>query len=147
MYYIKSNGELSKISIKELTSSIEKTYRFYDNRSLIKNTSYVIIVSLLLLLTIFFINKRTKRLRKLSFLENGIKYRGKYVELDPMAISIIQYAFKGDVPFSTISNMLNKPHLSKIQNERIKNNMIIEINLKLHVLTGISQDFFSCFQV
>ena len=141
LYYINSNGKLSKISITELTSSIEKTNRFYDNRSLTKNTSFVIIVFLLFPLTIFFINKRMKRLRKLSFLENGIKYRGKYVELDPMAISIIQLAFKGDVQFSTISNILKKPHLSKIQNERIKNKMIIEINLKLHVLTGISQDF------
>ena len=141
LYYVNSSGELSNILFTDLTSSIEKTIRFYENRSRIKNTSYVIIVLLLFLLTMFFIHKRTNRLRKLLFLENGIKYRGKYVELDPMAISIIQYAFKGDVPFSTISNMLNKPHLSKIQNERIKNKMITEINLKLHVLTGISQDF------
>jgi hypothetical protein len=141
LYYVNSSGELSNILFTDLTSSIEKTIRFYENRSRIKNTSYVIIVLLLFLLTMFFIHKRTNRLRKLLFLENGIKYRGKYVELDPMAISIIQYAFKGDVPFSIISNMLNKPHLSKIQNERIKNKMITEINLKLHVLTGISQDF------
>lgn len=140
LYYINLNGDLSKIFISNLTSREEGNNRFYTN-SLFNNKTYALIAFLLFLLSLAFIVKYISNLQKLAFLANGIKYMRKYVEVDSVGISIIQLAIKGEVEFSTISKLTNKPHLSKIQNERNKNKLLNEINLKIKVLTGSNHDF------
>ena len=47
----------------------------------------------------------------------------------------------GHVDLSYIYDLVKKEHLSKIQNERIKNQYLEEINFQMKVLTGIKSDF------
>lgn len=141
VYYINLNGDLSRIPLSLLTSAIETKSKFYYNSKLRKQIIYTVVFSLIFLIVLFIFNRYQKNQRKIALLDNGVKYRGKYVEMNPLAISIIQLAIKSDVEFSTLHELVKKPHLSKIQNERIKNKFINEINIKLKVLTGLKDDF------
>ena len=46
-----------------------------------------------------------------------------------------------EAELSKVYDLVQKNHLSKIQNERIKNQFVDQINMKLSVLTGKKEDF------
>jgi hypothetical protein len=73
--------------------------------------------------------------------KNGLKYKSKFVQLDGVAIAIIELVIIKEVEFSVITELVRKEHLSKIQNERNRNQYLEDINLKIKLLTGFKSDF------
>jgi hypothetical protein len=76
----------------------------------------------------------------LVILENGLKYKSKFVELDSMALTILKRALKKEVEFTEIFAIVSKNHLSKIQNERVRNQYIDKINTQIKWLLGSNND-------
>ena len=74
-------------------------------------------------------------------LENGIRFKNKFIELEELSIAIIKMVERKEAELSKVYDLVQKNHLSKIQNERIKNQFIDQINMKLSVLTGKKEDF------
>ena len=96
---------------------------------------------IILLIVLLFIAKRYANSKTLKLLDNGVRYKNKFIELDNLSISIIKMVEPQDIELSKVFNLVKKDHLSKIQNERIKNQYIDQINLQLSVLTGRKEDF------
>ena len=90
---------------------------------------------------IFLIRKYIKIRDAIEVLENGLRYKGKFVELDETGLSIIKSALNKEMDLAEIKQIVQKEHLSKIQNERIKNQYIAQINTQVKILTGINKNF------
>ena len=73
--------------------------------------------------------------------KNGLKYKSKFIQLDSVAISIIELVIIKEVEFSVITELVRKEHLSKIQNERNRNQYLEDINQKIKLLTGFKSNF------
>ena len=73
--------------------------------------------------------------------KNGLKYKSKFIQLDSVAISIIELVIIKEVAFSVITELVRKEHLSKIQNERNRNQYLEDINQKIKFLTGFKSNF------
>ena len=140
IYYVNTQGILTKIPLAELTKRVKQVSDFYkkDNNNLVL---YSIILGVIFIASIYFSKEYLKRKNKLILLENGIKYRSKFAELSAISISIIRLAYKGDIEYAALYELTKKSHLSKIQNERIKNSLINDINIKTMALTGLKEDF------
>ena len=65
----------------------------------------------------------------------------KFIELDSLAISILITVIKEEMAFSKVYDIVSKEHLSKIQNDRNRNEIIAHINFKVKELTNIKSDF------
>ena len=98
-------------------------------------------VFIIILVVIFYLAKRYANAKTIKLLDNGVRFKNKFIELDSLSIAIIKMVEPQDIELSKVYNLVKKDHLSKIQNERIKNQYIDQINLQLSVLTGIKEDF------
>ena len=85
--------------------------------------------------------KYIKRRDVIGILENGLRYRGRFVELDEIGLSIIKRALNKEMALTEVKKLVQKEHLSAIQNERIKNQYIAQINTQIKILTGINKNF------
>tara|TARA_B100000787_G_C16197623_1_gene302103 strand:- start:4967 stop:6292 length:1326 start_codon:yes stop_codon:yes gene_type:complete len=141
VYFVDSfQGNVAKVSITELTKEIEEITQFHHK----DHTLFTILIVLsffILFVIIFYFLKYKEKNRTLELLENGIKFKNKFIELEPLSISIIKMVKLKDIELSKVYDLVKKDQLSKIQNERIKNQFIDQINLKLAVLTGKKEDF------
>ena len=54
---------------------------------------------------------------------------------------ILNTVIKEEMEFSKVYDIVSKDHLSKIQNDRNRNEIIAHINFKLKELTNIKSDF------
>jgi len=140
LYYLNDSGKINKIAVKEITKNPIIISKFYDTQNI---TEKILLASgfIILLIVLFFIAKRYANSKTLKLLDNGVRYKNKFIELDSLSISIIKMVEPQDIELSKVFNLVKKEHLSKIQNERIKNQYIDQINLQLSVLTGIKEDF------
>ncbi|MDA8957160.1 hypothetical protein N9H31_01270, partial [bacterium] len=140
VYYINKKRMVSKIQLKEITKDIYNKDTFYskNNTVLIFLITLIIIMGLSALLYYF---KRFQKDKKIQLLENGIQFKNKFIDLDSLSISLIKVISKKDMDFSEVMDIVSQDHLSKMQNERIRNQMITQINLKLKVITKNSNDF------
>ena len=131
---------VSKIQLKEITKDIYNKDTFYskNNTVLIFLITLIIIMGLSALLYYF---RRFQKDKKIQLLENGIQFKNKFIDLDSLSISLIKVISKKDMDFSEVMDIVSQDHLSKMQNERIRNQMITQINLKLKVITKNSNDF------
>lgn len=140
LYFLTNKGKVRKVALKAITNKILKTTSFYK-----KENSYNYFLKSLgvvfLCFSFFAGYKYLKPINSIVVLENGLKYKSKFIELDNSAISILKIALKKEVEFSEINKLVRKEHLSKIQNERRRNQYIEQINLKIKVLTGCENDF------
>jgi hypothetical protein len=130
---------LKKVALKDITSKIEQITALYDTK---KTVVYLLISFGLVFLCIAFfgIYRYIKSRNSLVILENGLKYKSKFVELDSMALTILKRALKKEVEFTEIFAIVSKNHLSKIQNERVRNQYIDKINTQIKWLLGSNND-------
>jgi len=140
VYYLNGKGKISKIALSELTKETELVTKFYDTQNI---TEKIILASvfIIILVVIFYVAKRYANAKTIKLLDNGIRFKNKFIELDSLSIAIVKMVEPQDIELSKVYNLVKKDHLSKIQNERIKNQYIDQINLQLSVLTGIKEDF------
>ena len=87
------------------------------------------------------VRKYLRRRDVIEILENGLRYKGRFVELDEIGLSIIKSALNKEINLAEVKQLVQKEHLSAIQNERIKNQYIAQINTQIKVLTGINKNF------
>ena len=140
VYFIDESKNVNKVALNEITKEPIIVSKFYDTQNI---TEKILLASgfIILLIVLFFIAKRYANSKTLKLLDNGVRYKNKFIELDNLSISIIKMVEPQDIELSKVFNLVKKDHLSKIQNERIKNQYIDQINLQLSVLTGIKEDF------
>ena len=141
VYYINTKGKVSKVSLKEITNEIEHISEFYFNKNKILTPLIILIIISLILYFGILIYRKNNKLHKLQLLTNGISYNNKFIELDGLAISILRTVIKEEMEFSKVYDIVSKEHLSKIQNDRNRNEIIAHINFKLKELTNIKSDF------
>ena len=140
VYFLNAKGKINKIALSKLTKETEVITKFYETQNI---TEKIILASvfIILLVVIFYVAKRYANAKTIKLLDNGVRFKNKFIELDSLSIAIIKMVEPQDIELSKVYNLVKKDHLSKIQNERIKNKYIDQINLQLSVLTGIKEDF------
>ena len=141
VYYINTKGKVSKVSLKEITNDIEHVSEFYFNKNRILTPLILVVIILLLLYAGSLIYRKNRKNLKLQLIANGITYNNKFIELDRLAVSILKTVLKEEMEFSKVYDIVSKEHLSKIQNDRNRNEIIAHINFKLKELTNIKSDF------
>jgi len=140
VYFLDDLGNINKISITELTKEVEEITAFYKNQNFLQIVLIVTFFSIVFFI-IFYSFKEYENNKKLKLLENGIRFKNKFIELEELSIAIIRMVEREEAELSKVYDLVKKNHLSKIQNERIKNQFIDQINMKLSVLTGEKEDF------
>ena len=140
VYFLDDLGNINKISITELTKEVEEITVFYKNQNFLQIVLIVAFFSIVFFI-IFYSYKEYENNKKLKLLENGIRFKNKFIELEELSIAIIRMVERKEAELSKVYDLVQKNHLSKIQNERIKNQFIDQINMKLSVLTGKKEDF------
>ena len=140
VYFLDDSGNINKISITELTKEVEEITVFYKNQNFLQIVLIVTFFSIVFFI-IFYSYKEYENNKKLKLLENGIRFKNKFIELEELSIAIIRMVEREEAELSKVYDLVKKNHLSKIQNERIKNQFIDQINMKLSVLTGEKEDF------
>ena len=140
LYYIDKKGVVKKVGFKTLTNKVLKTTTFYKEE---KNYNSLLISLGFVFLCFLFIGiyEYLKSRNAIVISKNGLKYKSKFVQLDSVAISIIELVIIKEVAFSVITELVRKEHLSKIQNERNRNQYLEDINLKIKLLTGFKTNF------
>ena len=140
VYFLDDLGNINKIPITELTKEVEGITVFYQKQNFLQIVLIVTFFSIVFFI-IFYSYKEYKNNKKLKLLENGIRFKNKFIELEELSIAIIRMVEREEAELSKVYDLVKKNHLSKIQNERIKNQFIDQINMKLSVLTGEKEDF------
>ena len=140
LYYISKKGIVEKIAFNNVSNKVLETTTFY-NKNKNYNSLLISVGFVFLCFLIIAIYEYLKLRNSLVISKNGLKYKSKFVQLDSVAISIIELVTIKEVEFSVITALVRKEHLSKIQNERIRNQYIEDINLKIKLLTGFKNNF------
>lgn len=139
LYYLNKKGIVKKVPFKTLTNKVLKTTAFYEKES----SSNPVLISIGFIFLCFFavlIYEYLKLRNSIVISKKGLKYKSKFVKLDSVAISIFEMVIKKEVEFSDITKLVRKEHLSKIQNERNRNQYLEDINLQIKLLTGYKSD-------
>ena len=139
LYYLNTKGVVKKATLKAITDKVSKTTSLYTKE---RTPLYLLIIfaGIFLCLTFFVIHRYLKSRNSFEILENGLKFKSKFVELDSLALSILKMSFKKEIEFTEIYDLVSKQHLSKIQNERVRNQYIDKINMQIKWLTGSKSD-------
>ena len=140
LYYIDKMGVVKKVAFKTLSNKVIKTTTFYkkknSNNPLLISAGFVFLCFLLIV-----IYEYLKVRNAIVISKNGLKYKSKFIQLDSVAISIIELVIIKELEFSVITKLVRKEHLSKIQNERNRNQYLEDINQKIKLLTGFKSNF------
>ena len=140
LYYIDKMGVVKKVAFKTLSNKVLKTTTFYKKKN--GYNSLLISVGFVFLCFLFIgIYMYLKVRNAIVISKNGLKYKSKFIQLDSVAISIIELVIIKEVAFSVITELVRKEHLSKIQNERNRNQYLEDINQKIKFLTGFKSNF------
>ena len=140
LYYLNKKGIVKKVAFKTLSNKILKTTAFYQKKkgygSLLISVGFVFLCFLFIGIYMYL-----KVRNAIVISKNGLKYKSKFIQLDSVAISIIELVIIKEVAFSVITELVRKEHLSKIQNERNRNQYLEDINQKIKFLTGFKSNF------
>ena len=140
LYYIDKMGIVKKVAFKTLSNKVLKTTTFYKKKNgynpFLISAGFVFLCFLLIV-----IYEYLKLRNAIVISKNGLKYKTKFIQLDSVAISIIELVIIKELEFSVITELVRKEHLSKIQNERNRNQYLEDINLKIKLLTGFKSNF------
>ena len=140
LYYVTIEGKVKKIKLSALTKTVSETSKFYKKSN--SKSYYLIVAVLVFIFYVLFLTRKYVKIRDaIEILENGLRFKGKFVELDETGLSIIKRALNKEMDLAEIKQLVQKEHLSKIQNERIKNQYIAQINTQVKILTGINKNF------
>ena len=140
LYYLNKKGIVKKVAFKTLSNKILKTTAFYQKEKGY-NSLFISVGFVFLCFLLIGIYEYLKVRNAMVISKNGLKYKSKFIQLDSVAISIIELVIIKEVEFSVITELVRKEHLSKIQNERNRNQYLEDINLKIKLLTGFKSNF------
>ncbi|MGI9531317.1 hypothetical protein [Lutimonas sp.] len=143
MVLINKTGSYLTITDEEsFFGTIEKEEKFYKNTSywFTRILLYTVVLSFIILM--FLISKqRLIKMNKLQLLDNGIKYKNKFSEIEPESMAILKLLLKNkEVPSSEILKIVEKQQYSPAHNERIKVQKINDINIKIATLLGTKEN-------
>jgi hypothetical protein len=140
LYYLNKKGVVKKVAFKTLSNKVLKTTAFYQKKkgynSLLISVGFVFLCFLLI-----GIYEYLKVRNVMVISKKGLKYKSKFIQVDSVALSIIELVIIKEVEFSVITELVRKEHLSKIQNERNRNQYLEDINQKIKLLTGFKSNF------
>jgi hypothetical protein len=140
LYYIDKMGVVKKVAFKTLSNKVIKTTTFYEKKN--SNNPFLISAGFVFLCFLLIVIYEYLKLRNAIVIsKNGLKYKSKFIQLDSVAISIIELVIIKELEFSVITKLVRKEHLSKIQNERNRNQYLEDINQKIKLLTGFKSNF------
>ena len=140
LYYIDKMGVVKKVAFKTLSNKVLKTTTFYEKKN--SNNPFLISAGFVFLCFLLIVIYEYLKLRNAIVIsKNGLKYKTKFIQLDSVAISIIELVIIKELEFSVITELVRKEHLSKIQNERNRNQYLEDINQKIKLLTGFKSNF------
>ena len=144
----RKNSFLDTIDEKDFFCEKISDEKFYKNskywwsRSLIYSLIFIFILS-----TIWYVNKIKKKRNKIILLENGLRYKNKFVEFDHESIEILKILMaEKEVSSSKILSVVEKDQYSPAHNERIKVQKINDLNLKIKTLLGENEDIIRSFK-
>jgi hypothetical protein len=121
---------------KRSETSFYKNSMYWWSRSLI----YILISIMVLLLLWLFRNYR-KKSNKIMLLDNGIRYKNKFIEFDEESMQIIRILLsENEVSSVKILSIVEKEQYSPAHNERIKVQKLNDINLKIKALLGTKEN-------
>ena len=133
-------GVVKKVAFKTLSNKVIKTTTFYEKKN--SNNPFLISAGFVFLCFLLIVIYEYLKLRNAIVIsKNGLKYKTKFIQLDSVAISIIELVIIKELEFSVITKLVRKEHLSKIQNERNRNQYLEDINQKIKLLTGFKSNF------
>jgi hypothetical protein len=142
--FIDKRGKVSLKIIEEknfLRNRISETPFYKSNtywwgRSLIY---FLIILSILILW--WGIRNYHKKRNKIILLDNGVRYKNKFIEFDKESMQIIKVLLsETEVSSAKILSIVEKEQYSPAHNERIKVQKLNDINLKIKALLGINEE-------
>lgn len=82
-----------------------------------------------------------KKNTKIVLLENGLRFKNKFIEFDRESMEIIKTMLSEEEVYSNeILRIVEKDQYSPAHNERIKVQKLNDINLKIKTLIGINED-------
>jgi hypothetical protein len=94
-----------------------------------------------LILIARFLWKQFRKSRKVVLLENGLRYKNKFVQFKPDSMDILRLLLSDlEVPSRKILELVEQEQYSPAHNERMKVQKIKDINLKLKTLLGVNED-------
>lgn len=133
---------LSQVEESELLGNFIGVKKLYTNKKKFKLYIFFILGLVFLILILVKISKYwLKRKGKIEVLENGIRYKRKFIQLDNPTLKILELLMSSKkVNSSTILGLVEKEQFSKAHNERLKLQKINEINFKLKTLIGVNYD-------
>lgn len=122
--------------------------RFYTNSTYWWSRSlFSIFMVILLLLSGWFAYKYHKKRNKIQLLDNGVRYKNKFIEFDRESMTIIKTLLaQKEVSSVKILSIVEKEQYSSAHNERLKIQKINDINLKIKTLLGINEDMITSFK-
>ena len=117
-------------------TSFYKSSTYWWGRSLVY---FLIFVSILM--AWWFIRSYHKKRNKILLLDNGVRYKDKFIEFDKESMQIIRALLsENEVSSVKILSIVEKEQYSPAHNERIKVQKLNDINLKIKALLGINED-------
>jgi len=133
---------LSQVEESELLGNFIGVKKLYTDKKKFKLYFFLILGLVFLILILVKISKYwLDRWGKIEVLENGIRYKRKFVQLDNPTIKILELLISSKkVNSSLILGLVEKEHFSKAHNERLKLQKINEINFKLKTLIEVDYD-------
>jgi hypothetical protein len=117
---------------------------FYTNNRKVKTWGLYTLMLIISLVILVIIKSLYKKYNKVLLIKNGLKYRGKFVELDEEASEILKLLIATDVVNSAeILKIVEKKQFSRAHNERLKFQKVEELNLKLKTLLGTNEELIT----
>ncbi|WKK66456.1 hypothetical protein [Lutimonas zeaxanthinifaciens] len=122
--------------------------KFYKNNTYWVKQILFYGIAIVFIVAIFLITKRRlKKLNRLQILDNGLKYRNKFREFKPESMKILKLLLANkEVPSSEILNIVEKEQYSPAHNERIKVQIIKDINLRIATLLGKDEEVITSYK-
>ena len=125
-----------------------------SERGFYKNyTWWITLVLLYILLPILFLFgswklfMNFKKNKKITLLDNGLRFENRFTEFDKESMEIIKLLLSKDEIYSNqILRIVEKEQYSPAHNERLKVQKLNEINLKVKMLLEINEDIINSFK-
>ncbi len=142
--FIDKRGKISLKIMKEADFFKRKIsskifYKNYNNWAFLFLIYFLIPVFVLVLGWLGF--NYYKKTSKIILLENGLRFKNKFIEFDPESMSIIKTLLSEEEVYSNkILRIVEKKQYSPAHNERIKMQKLNDINLKIKMLLETDED-------
>jgi hypothetical protein len=114
---------------------------FYTNYEKLKNYGFSFLILVLLFISIRAFKAFYNRKNKIQLLENGLKFKRKFIQLDEKSLKILGLLVASEyVNSAEILKIVEKDQFSRAHNERLKFQKIEDLNFKLKTLLDINED-------